>query len=62
MDPREIVTGDVRQMAGQVTHVHVGHDGITVRYGDSFTRHYRHVVAVGCSSMYLVSRPMWGDQ
>ena len=62
MDPNEIVTGDVRQMAGRVTHTSVRCHGITVQFGDGWSKDYSHPVVIGRTSMRLVSRPMWGDQ
>jgi hypothetical protein len=62
MDPREIVTGDVRQMTGKVTHLAVRHNSITVQFGDGWSKAYTYPVVIGRMSMQLVSRPVWGDQ
>ena len=62
MDPREIVTGDVRRMTCKVTHTSVRYHGITVQFGDGFSKDYGYPVVIGRMSMRLVSRPMWGDQ
>ena len=62
MNPREIVTGDVRQMTGKVTHTSVRHDGITVQFGEGLSKSYGFPVQMGQISPRLVSRPMWGDQ
>ena len=62
MDPREIVTGDVRQMTGKVTYASVRPTGITIRFCDGFASDYGRSHGVGWSRWPLVSRPMWGDQ
>ncbi len=59
MNPREIVTGEVRQMAGKVKYLAVRHDGITIEFCDGYIEDFLHPVETGTISFILVSRPMW---